>query len=142
MLGDLRAQLVWDREKNASVRVSIHLHLLRWRSVVFGREVVRRMFEGQLSREVTRYRNSSRSRGCCSPGPTLHCFMEALDLYCHLISSRANVCSPVVSTSRPVQSTMDTDSRQRYHRVSDMYGITAYILAVSTYTSIIGWRSH
>ena len=102
---------------------------------MFGREVVRRMFGcHQLSDEVTRYRNSSRSRGCCSPGPTLHCFMEALDLYCHPISSRANLCFPVVSTSRPVQSTMDTDSRQRYHRVSDMYGITAYILAVPTYT--------
>ena len=56
--------------------------------------------------------------------------MEALDLYFHLISERANVCFPVGSTSRPVQSTMDTDSRPPYHRVSDMYGITAYILAV------------
>ena len=102
---------------------------------MFGREVVRRVFESQLFHEVTRNRNSSRSRGCYSPGPTLHCFMEALDLYCHVISSRANVCSPVVSTSRPVQSTMDTDSRQRYHRVSDMYGITAYFLAVPTYTN-------
>ena len=101
---------------------------------MFGREVVRRVFESQLFHEVTRNRNSSRSRGCYSPGPTLHCFMEALDLYCHVISSRANVCFPVVSTSRPVKSAMDTYSRQRYPRVSDVHGITAYILAVPTYT--------
>ena len=60
--------------------------------------------------------------------------MEALNLHCHPIGLRASVCFAVVSTSRLVQSTMDTDSRQRYHRVSDMYGIIAYILAVSTYT--------
>ena len=132
-------------KKNDSVRISIHLELRRWRSDVCCREVVRRIFGGQLSHEVTRYGNSSRSRGCCSPGPTLHLSMKALNLHGHPIGSRANVCFPVVSSFPPAQSTMDTDSRQRYHGVSDMYGITAYILAFwpsKHILSIIGWRSH